>query len=342
MDLLERTSGKKTNKKAVFLGSLLCAVILLAVALLAQKKMSSKFSPLHVEGTQLVNEKGEPVQLKGLSTHGLQWFPQYVNPDFFKQMHDEWHMNAVRLAMYTAEDGYIDGDRDAFKKLVEDGVNYAEEAGLYAIIDWHVNKDSDPRRYMEESKDFFAYMSEKFADKDHVLYEICNEPNGAAGWDVITEYANEVIPVIRANAPDAVILVGTPGYSKLILAPSYAPLQFDNVMYTLHFYAATNKDSIRKDMKDALEKGVPVFISEFGVSRGGGSGEIDTVEGDKWLDACDELGVSYMMWSVANKDETSAFLKVTTENVSGFTDDQLSDGGLWYVKRMRGDAADEN
>ena len=31
---------------------------------------------LRVEGTKLVNEAGEAVQLRGVSTHGLSWFPE--------------------------------------------------------------------------------------------------------------------------------------------------------------------------------------------------------------------------------------------------------------------------
>lgn len=335
MGFAEVLSGQqKTDKKAVFLGSLVCALLILVFAISVQKN-KGKLSALHVEGTQLVDEKNEPVQLRGFSTHGLQWFPQYVNQEFFTQMHDEWHMNAVRLAMYTVEGGYIEGDRAAITETVEHGIEYAKAAGMYAIVDWHSMYDSNPLTYVEESKEFFDHISGKFAKETHVLYEICNEPNGGTTWADIKTYAEAVIPVIRKNDPDAVVIVGTPGYSHLIIAPGYDPLTFDNVMYTLHFYAASNKESVRKDMKDALAKNIPVFITEFGVTRGGGGGEVNTEEGELWLSLCDELKVSYMMWNISNKDELSAMLNPEVTKVSGFTEEDLGEGARWFVNRMK-------
>ena len=60
---------------------------------------------LSVKGTQLVDKNGNAVQLRGVSTHGLAWFPQYVNEDLFRELRQEWKANVVRLAMYTAESG---------------------------------------------------------------------------------------------------------------------------------------------------------------------------------------------------------------------------------------------
>lgn len=78
---------------------------------------------LHVKGTKLVDKKGHEVQLRGVSTHGLSWYPQYVNDKCFAQLHDKWGANVVRLAMYTEEyNGYCSGDaknRSDLKKLIK-------------------------------------------------------------------------------------------------------------------------------------------------------------------------------------------------------------------------------
>ena len=91
---------------------------------------------LHVEGTSLVDEHGSTVVLRGVSTHGLAWFPSYVNQDMFDQL-ASWGANAVRLALYTEEYGgwCAGGDRAALRQLVLDGVRFAREANLYVIID---------------------------------------------------------------------------------------------------------------------------------------------------------------------------------------------------------------
>ncbi|MBQ7919699.1 MAG: glycoside hydrolase family 5 protein, partial [Lachnospiraceae bacterium] len=177
--------------------------------------MANKLSRLHVEGTSIVNEEGDVVQLRGISTHGIGWFPQYINLDFFKQMSEEWNADVVRLAMYTAEpSGYCtDGDKETLKQLIKDGVKYAEEAGMYVIVDWHILSDFNPHTNKEEAIKFFDEMAGEFADKTHVIYEICNEPNGGVAWSEIKSYAEEVIGVIREKDEDAIILVGTPNWS---------------------------------------------------------------------------------------------------------------------------------
>ena len=55
--------------------------------------------PLHVEGAKLWGSDGSPVQLKGISTHGLAWFPDYVNEECFSQLKTQWNVNVIRLAL---------------------------------------------------------------------------------------------------------------------------------------------------------------------------------------------------------------------------------------------------
>ena len=197
---------------------------------------------LSVKGTQLVDKNGNAVQLRGVSTHGLAWFPQYVNEDLFRELRQEWKANVIRLAMYTAESGgyCTDGDKESLKELVKRGVSYAAAQDLYVIVDWHILSDNNPNQYKEEALSFFGEMSRELSAYENVLYEICNEPNGGTSWGEIKAYAEEVIPVIRAGAPDAVILVGTPHWCQEAGQAAADPIAgYGNVMYTLHFYAAT-------------------------------------------------------------------------------------------------------
>ena len=154
---------------------------------------------LSVTGTQLTDSKGTAIQLRGISTHGIAWFPAYINEDFFKELREDWNVNVIRLAMYTAEnEGYCNGgDQKKLKKLVQDGVEYATNNDMYVIIDWHILSDNNPNTYKKEAKEFFDEMSLAYADYNNVIYEICNEPNGGTGWSDIKSYAEEVIEVIR-------------------------------------------------------------------------------------------------------------------------------------------------
>ncbi len=292
---------------------------------------------LQVCGTALCDSEGRPVQLRGISTHGLAWYPEYVNEACFGELRRNWNMNVIRLALYTAEyGGYCEGgDKEQLRKLVCDGIEYARARDLYVIVDWHILSDSNPNTYCSEAKEFFAGISAEYRDADHILYEICNEPNGGTGWEEIVSYAREVIPVIRANDPDAVILVGTPNWSQYVDAAAAAPLsEFDNVMYTLHFYAATHREDLRERMKTAVDAGLPVFVSEFGICDASGSGAVDEAQADAWTELMDAYGISYVAWNLSNKNETSAILAPDCQKTEGFTQEELSASGRWLYRTL--------
>lgn len=292
---------------------------------------------LSVRGTQLVDEQGEAVQLKGVSTHGLAWFPQYVNEELFGELRKEWDVNVIRLAMYTAESGgyCTDGNKEELKELLRRGVEYALNQDMYVIVDWHILSDNNPNLHKEEAIAFFDEMTKEFAGFDHVLYEICNEPNGGTSWGEIKSYASEVIPVIRANDGDAVIIVGTPNWSQYVNEAAADPLSgFANIMYTLHFYAATHTDALRDTMTAAIDAGLPVFVTEYGICDASGNGGIDEAQANAWIQVMDEYKVSCAAWNLSNKEETSAIFKSTVDKVSGFTQDDLSESGRWLYQML--------
>ena len=296
-------------------------------------------SPLHVDGTYLVNEAGEHVQLYGMSTHGLSFFPEYVNYDTFATLRNDWGTNCVRLAMYTAEyNGYcISGNenKEALKNLIRNGVQYATDLGMYVIVDWHILSDQDPNVYKEDAKTFFMQMSEEFADHTNVLYEICNEPNGYATWESVKSYAEEVIPCIRQNDEDAVILIGSPTWSQDIDKALANPVNADNIMYTLHFYAGTHKEYLRERMENCINGGLPVFISEFGMCDASGNGGNDFDSAGKWMELINKYEISFMCWNLANKNESSSVIRSDVTKVSGWSEDELSDSGKWIRNVFR-------
>lgn len=301
---------------------------------------------LKVEGTRLISSKtGQTVQLRGVSTHGINWdvgYP-YISKAAFQTLRDKYSVSAIRLAMYTTEYyGYCDKAgasesqsqvQSVLKQRIDTGVQAATELGMYVIVDWHVLNDQTPLKYKNEAKKFFKQISAKYASYDNVLYEICNEPNGGTSWEDIKKYANEVIPVIRENDKDAVIIVGTPTWSQDVDVASKSPLHYSNIMYTLHFYSATHKDSYRDKLKTALANGLPVMVTEYGVSEASGAGSINTGEAKKWLDLLDQNGISYFAWSLSNKAESASLLKSGTSKKSGWTTSDLSPAGKWVFKQ---------
>lgn len=295
---------------------------------------------LRVEGTQLADSKGNPVQLRGISTHGLSWFPQYVNQQLFHELHKDWNANVVRLAMYTAENGgyCTDGDKEKLKQLVKDGVQYATNADMYVIVDWHVLRDENPHNNKEEAKKFFEEISKEYANANNVIYEICNEPNGSTSWADVKSYAEEIIPIIRANDKDALIIVGTPTWCQDVDKAAADPItKYDNIMYALHFYATSHTDWLRERMNQAIDAGLPIFVSEFGTCDASGSGTFDEYQSNEWIKALDARGVSYVTWNLSNKNETSSIFADGCTKTSGFTQEDLSQNGKWIYALLTGD-----
>lgn len=296
---------------------------------------------LSVKGTDIVDMNGDKYQLKGVSTHGITWFPDYVNKEAFETLRDDWGANLIRLAMYTDTGdsyGYCSGgDKDEILALVDKGVSAATELGMYVIVDWHILSDSDPNNHIDDAKEFFDKVSKKYAAQENVIYEICNEPNGGTQWSSVKSYAETIIPVIRANDKDALIIVGTPNWSQDVDIASQDPITgYDNIMYAVHFYAATHKDDLRNKVKTALDNGLPVFVSEFSMCDASGNGGIDYDSSDEWFELINENNLSYSSWSLCNKNETSALIKSDSTATGSFSDGDLSDTGKYVRDRIMG------
>lgn len=300
-----------------------------------------KHGALHVNNKgKLVDHNGEIVTLHGYSSHGLSWYPQYINRDFFKQMSEEWCVDVVRLAMYTAEeDGYCVGDEANKQKLIDlidKGVKAATELGLYVIIDWHILSDSCPLMHKDEAIKFFDLCASRYHAYGNVFYEICNEPNVESNWANIKAYAEEVIPVIRKYDEYAVILVGTPSWSQFVDEAAADPITIDkNLMYVLHFYADTHRDDLRKRFTDASEAGLPLFISEFGCCDASGNGDNNFEQAQIWIDLADKYDVSFVMWNLANRDESSASFKPECDKITGFTQEDMNPSCKWYIDVLK-------
>ncbi len=298
------------------------------------------FGRLHVEGTYLADKDDKLVQLRGISTHGLGWFPQYVNEAAIRQFNEEWGCNVFRLAMYTAEGaGYCtngDAQKEKLKNLVHTGVEAAIKQDMYVIIDWHVLQDRDPNLYKDEAKKFFAEMSKAYGDDPHVIYEICNEPNSGVTWSQIKKYALEVIPVIRENAPNAIIIVGTPTWSQDVDIAAKDPItEYDNIMYAIHFYAETHRESLRSKCRTAISKGLPLFVTEYGICDASGNGTINETQANLWIEFLDSYGISHVAWNLSNKNESSSMIAAGCSKTNGFTENDLSKGGKWFVDMLK-------
>ncbi|MER6624202.1 cellulase family glycosylhydrolase [Streptomyces sp. NPDC000931] len=271
---------------------------------------------LHVCGVHLCNQYDRPIQLRGMSTHGIQWFSQCYTDASLDALANDWRSDLLRISMYVQEDGY-ETDPAGFTRRVNGLVDMAEARGMYAVIDFHTLTPGDPNFNLDRAKTFFASVAARNAGKNNVIYEIANEPNGVS-WAGIKSYAEQVIPVIRAADPDAVVIVGTRGWSSLGVSDGSSesevvanPVDATNIMYAFHFYAASHKDTYRATVSRAASR-LPLFVSEFGTVSATGGGAVDRASSITWLDLLDQLKISYANWTYSDADEGSAAFRPGT------------------------------
>ncbi|KAJ8970499.1 hypothetical protein NQ314_001198 [Rhamnusium bicolor] len=272
----------------------------------------SKHGRLGVDGINLVNQRGEKVQLKGMSLSWSIWWSQYFNQDTVDGVHNLCHANVIRapLAVDTSDGGYL-RDPDGQMKLIEAVVEAAIKDDIYVIVDWHEEK---AHTHLAQAKDFFDKISKKYGSHSNIIYETFNEPVDAAWSAVLKPYHQEIIKTIRANDPNNVIVLGTPNYSQKVDDAAADPITGEkNIMYSLHFYSGTHKQWLRDTAQGALNKGLPIFVTEYGTVNADATGPVDLPESQLWWAWLDQNNLSYVDYTICDKDEgTSALVPGTT------------------------------
>lgn len=294
-----------------------------------------KYGQLKLVGNQLSDQRGNAVQLQGISAHGLQWFP-LVDNQTIPYMAEFFGAEAVRLAMYIEDyaptdpsdfwGGYV-ANKDLLLRETEKAIEDAVNAGIYVLVDWHIH--NVPSKYTAEAKEFFSYISRKYGHLPNIIYEICNEPVSVGWSNGIKPYAETIISAIRANDPDNIIIVGTPNWSQDVDAAAGDPLAFSNVMYAFHYYAATHDfNQMSGKVQTALDAGLAIFVSEWGTSDVGTSSSNFSVA-ERWMRFMNERKLSWVNWSLGNKDETSSILKPTAPMSGPWDESDLTQSGRW-------------
>ena len=311
---------------------LLCLCLSLSSPASAAAGGPSAHGHLQVCSGQLTDSQGQAVILRGMSTHGMQWYPQFANRTAFKNLQDRG-ANLIRIAMYTEQDGYL--THPALKTAVYAAIDAAIAQDMYVIIDWHILADGNPRTHEEDAIHFFDETSQHYSGQPAVLYEICNEPNQGADWENdIKPYAEAVIPIIRQNDPAAVIIVGTPNWSQDIDIAAHSPLDYPNLLYACHFYAGTHGQALREKIDNALAQQAAVFISEWGTSSADGNDGIYLEQSETWLQFMAARKLSWANWSLCDKAESSAALNPNTPPDKNWTDDDLSPSGAFVFSHF--------
>lgn len=291
---------------------------------------------LSVEGITIKDAQNSIFQLRGLSTHSLSAYSKYLNPTIFTSLRDDFHCNAIRLALYIDYNAYYLENQVRDTQTLEQAIQDATNCGLYVIVDWHLLQDKNPLVHQEDALTFFDYISSKYRHYPNILYEICNEPNGSnISWsDHIKPYATKIVPTIRKNAPDSLIIIGTPHWCQSPLSVFDDPIEGTNLLFAFHFYAASHGSILRSQLETTLSaKSLPIIVSEFGTSESSGDGMINEGETQKWITLLNQYHVSFFNWSLCDKDESSALLLPHTPPNQPISDSSLTASGK-FIKQV--------
>lgn len=278
---------------------------------------------LSVKGTQLVDTNNTPVVLRGMSFGWHNFWPRFYNAGAVEWLHKDWGCNVVRAALgVEPKNGYLEKPEWS-KEKIKTVVDAAIKEGIYVIIDWHSHNIK-----LDEAKQFFSEMAKTYGKYPNIIYEIFNEPDQES-WTDVKAYATEIISTIRSIDSNNVILVGNPHWDQDINLVADDPIKgFNNIMYTVHFYAATHKQSLRDRSEYALKKGIPIFISESAAMEASGDGPLNEEEWKNWIDWAEAKRVSWITWSVSDKDESCSVLLPTANSEGKWQQKDLRESGI--------------
>ncbi|UMP00165.1 cellulase family glycosylhydrolase [Amycolatopsis sp. EV170708-02-1] len=295
---------------------------------------------LHVCGVKLCNQYGKPIQLRGMSTHGIQWYSQCVKTASLDALANDWKADILRVAMYIQDDGYESNPRK-FTDMMHNYIEEATKRGMYVLVDWHQLDPGDPNVNTHLAKTFFTEIAQRHKDKVNIIYDVANEPNGVS-WADVKRYAEEVIPVIRAQDPDSVVFLGTHGWSTFGVSDQRDetdilnnPVNATNIMYTFHFYAASHQDEHYDALARTADK-LPVFVTEFGTQTYTGDGGNDFTYSQRYLDLLAAKKIGWTNWNFSDDFRSGAVFKTGTCAGNSFTGtSMLKPAGVWVRDRIR-------
>lgn len=320
-------------------------VLMILLVLLAGCKKPQESEPvtltaLHIEEGKIFNDRKAEVVLRGMSTHGLGWYPRYANANALATLKQQG-ANVIRLAMYSdANEGYLEEPYNL--DFVYMGIENAISQSMYVIVDWHILKDANPLQHQSEAVAFFEEIAAHYGTTPNIIYEICNEPNGDTTWEDIRAYADTVIPTIRKYNEDALIIVGTPEFSTRLDVAMKDPLPYDNLLYAYHKYIDVSKQSIPEYywLEQAVKQNFPVIVSEWGIAYGKDSYQQELtkqkgIQEDslvlepalQFLTYMQEHSLSWCGWSLSNDPEIHSAIRSDCEKLSGWMEADLTPGG---------------
>jgi endoglucanase len=300
--------------------------VVLALTIAVATPAFSDVAPLSVSGNQ-IRAGGQPASFAGNS---LFWSntgwggEKYYDANVVRWLKTDWKSSLVRAAMGVDDSGGFLQDPNGNRNRVKAVVDAAIANDMYVIIDWHSHHAES---YRSNAITFFQEMARSYGTRNHVIYEIYNEPLQVSWSGTIKPYAQAVISAIRAIDPDNLIVVGTPNWSQDVDVAAADPIAGTNIAYALHFYAGTHGQNLRDKAQTALNRGVALFVTEWGSVNANGDGGVRVNETNAWMTFLAARGISHANWATSDKAEGASALVSGASTAGNWPANQLTASG---------------
>jgi endoglucanase len=286
---------------------------------------------LYVDGKNLKDKNGNIYVLNGVSYGWHNWWPRFYNKGTVKWLRDDWNCSVLRAAMGVEPDknGYLikpEWSKEKIKAIIDGAI----KNGIYVIIDWHCHNIR-----LNEAKIFFKEMASTYGKYPNIIYEIFNEPQRQS-WEEVKAYSIELISEIRKIDPNNIILIGSPFWDQALDVVAENPISgYKNIMYTVHFYAATHKQWLRDKCNKAIDKGLPLFVSESSGMEANGNGNINYEEWKNWFEWMEKNNISWVSWSITDKNEKCSMVMPTANSEGNWKETDLTESGKFIRNELR-------
>jgi len=239
---------------------------------------------LRTDGKWVVDPDGNEVVLRGVNTVDPWWADRYADQrgnsyaetlELATDREAGWYPRVIRIPCQPNSIAEI-GVETFASDYLDPAIETCRENDAYAIVDYHTIEPYDTDDVDQRIREFWGTVAPRYADRSHVLYELFNEPtepygNGLDSWKRWRETAQPWIDLVREEAPETPIVVGSPEWTSLTRFAPEAPFEGENLIYAGHIYPSDGPDTW-EDNYGAPAEEVPVMITEWGYLDVNGNG----------------------------------------------------------------------
>jgi len=279
---------------------------------------------------RIVDQSENVFVLRGMSFFWSQWIYQFYNVETVKWLKDDWAINAIRVPLAVDYGGYLENPHRETQKIIT-MIEAAIECDIYVIIDWHTHHEE-----LSAASVFFSWLSRRYSKCPNIIYEIWNEPHPIYDWDVdIKPYHEELIPLIRGESEQSLIVVGSANYSQNVDHSAINQISAENIAYSIHFYAESHREKLRDKCKFAVDQGLTLLATEYGTCEATGDGKLNYEETQQWWRFLYTYDIGHFNWSIADKLETAAALLPGASPYGRWPEEALTSSGRFVREFLR-------